>query len=113
MLSRCLRQLLEADADGGPHTDRQHRPDILDPHIAAKLDALPAAFTLGDEKTYNSYYNRALPGRRRYVCFVLAELMHHESVSRPVHSSNEWHYSARVIRNNPKHQAVVRRAGAV
>lgn len=49
--------------------------------MAAKLDSLPAVFTLGDEKKYNQYYNRALSGQQQYICFLLAELMDHESVS--------------------------------
>lgn len=83
LLSWCLRQLLEADAESRPHTNGNHSPDIMHPYIAAKLDALPAAFTLGDEKKYSSYQNRALQGQQQYACFILAELMHHESVSPP------------------------------
>uniref|UniRef100_H3DD53 Receptor-type tyrosine-protein phosphatase F n=1 Tax=Tetraodon nigroviridis TaxID=99883 RepID=H3DD53_TETNG len=74
-----IHELLEADAESRPHTNGNHSPDIMHPYIAAKLDALPAAFTLGDEKKYSSYQNRALQGQQQYVCFILAELMHHES----------------------------------
>ena len=78
-----LRQLLVADADS-----RKLSPDVLGPYIAAKLDSLPAIFMLGDEKKYNNYGNRALQGQQQYVCFILAELMHHESVSSSVHRLN-------------------------
>lgn len=46
------------------------------PYIAAKLAALPANFTLGDEKRYNGYYNKPLNGAQEYLCFVLADLRH-------------------------------------
>uniref|UniRef100_A0A668A997 Receptor-type tyrosine-protein phosphatase F n=1 Tax=Myripristis murdjan TaxID=586833 RepID=A0A668A997_9TELE len=44
------------------------------PYIAAKLESLPATFTLGDEKRYNGFYNKPLPGHQQYLCFVLAAL---------------------------------------
>lgn len=53
----------------------------MQPYIAAKMDALPEIFTLGDEKKYNGYYNKPLPGQQQYRCFVLADLVDHESVS--------------------------------
>lgn len=83
LLYRCLRQLLEAEAERGPHTHGRPSPDLPRPYIAARLDSLPAVFTLGDERTYGSYQNPALQGQQRYACFVLAELALHESVSPP------------------------------
>uniref|UniRef100_A0A8C2XIP0 Receptor-type tyrosine-protein phosphatase F n=1 Tax=Cyclopterus lumpus TaxID=8103 RepID=A0A8C2XIP0_CYCLU len=76
-----LRQLLEAGADSRLQRQKRQSQDFLQPYIAAKLDALPEIFTLGDEKTYNGYYNKALPGQQQYRCFVLADLTDHESVS--------------------------------
>jgi len=76
-----FRQLLEAGADGSLQRRKRQSQDLLQPYIAAKLDALPEIFTLGDEKTYNGYYNKALPGQQQYRCFVLADLTDHESVS--------------------------------
>lgn len=78
-----LEQLLEDDAGGGLQRKRRQSQDFLQPYIAAKLDALPATFTLGDEKKYNGYYNKPLPGQQQYLCFVLADLLDHESVSVP------------------------------
>uniref|UniRef100_A0A8C2XRD2 Receptor-type tyrosine-protein phosphatase F n=1 Tax=Cyclopterus lumpus TaxID=8103 RepID=A0A8C2XRD2_CYCLU len=74
-----LRQLLEAGADSRLQRQKRQSQDFLQPYIAAKLDALPEIFTLGDEKTYNGYYNKALPGQQQYRCFVLADLTDHES----------------------------------
>lgn len=74
-------QLLEAGADSSLQRKKRQSQDFLQPYIAAKLDSLPEIFTLGDEKTYNGYYNKPLPGQQQYRCFVLADLMDHESVS--------------------------------
>ncbi|XP_056893125.1 protein tyrosine phosphatase receptor type Fa isoform X3 [Takifugu flavidus] len=74
-----IHELLETASDSSPHSNTRQNLDILDPYIAAKLDSLPAIFTLGDEKKYNQYSNRALPSQQQYVCFVLAELVDHES----------------------------------
>lgn len=76
-----LLQLLETDADSGQQRKRRQSQDLLEPYIAAKLDTLPEIFTLGDEKKYNNYYNKPLPGQQQYRCFVLADLMDQESVS--------------------------------
>lgn len=76
-----LWQLLEADADSSLQRKKRQSQDFLQPYIAAKLDVLPEIFTLGDEKKYNGYYNKPLPGQQQYRCFVLADLMDHESVS--------------------------------
>lgn len=74
-------QLLEADADSSLQRKKRQSQDFLQPYIAAKLDALPEIFTLGDEKKYNGYHNKPLPGQQQYRCFVLADLTDHESVS--------------------------------
>uniref|UniRef100_A0A8C2Z424 Receptor-type tyrosine-protein phosphatase F n=1 Tax=Cyclopterus lumpus TaxID=8103 RepID=A0A8C2Z424_CYCLU len=76
-----IHELLEAGADSRLQRQKRQSQDFLQPYIAAKLDALPEIFTLGDEKTYNGYYNKALPGQQQYRCFVLADLTDHESVS--------------------------------
>ena len=76
-----LWQLLEADADSSLQRKKRQSQDFLQPYVAAKLDVLPETFTLGDEKKYNGYYNKPLPGQQQYRCFVLADLMDHESVS--------------------------------
>ncbi|XP_068449268.1 protein tyrosine phosphatase receptor type Fa isoform X1 [Clinocottus analis] len=74
-----IHELLEAGADGGLQRQKRQSQDVLQPYIAAKLDTLPETFTLGDEKTYNGYHNKALPGQQQYRCFVLADLTDHES----------------------------------
>lgn len=76
-----LWQLLEAGADSSLQRKRRQSQDFLQPYIAAKLETLPEIFTLGDEKKYNDYYNKPLPGQQQYRCFVLADLKDHESVS--------------------------------
>lgn len=89
-----LGQLLEAGADSSLQRKRRQSQDFLQPYIAAKLDTLPATFTLGDEKKYNSYYNKPLPGQEQYLFFVLADLMDHESVSGHfvfIRLEPEWH----------------------
>ncbi|XP_055077017.1 receptor-type tyrosine-protein phosphatase S-like [Periophthalmus magnuspinnatus] len=43
-------------------------------YVAARLDALPAVFTLGDGNVYSSFYNHPLRAQQLYRCFVLAEL---------------------------------------
>ncbi|XP_068563883.1 protein tyrosine phosphatase receptor type Fa isoform X2 [Cebidichthys violaceus] len=74
-----IHELLEARADSSLQRQKRQSQDILQPYIAAKLDALPEIFTLGDEKKYNGYYNKPLPGQQQYRCFVLADLTEHES----------------------------------
>ncbi|XP_040895699.1 protein tyrosine phosphatase receptor type Fa isoform X3 [Toxotes jaculatrix] len=74
-----IHELLAADADSSLQRKRRQSQDFLQPYIAAKLDALPEIFTLGDEKKYNGYYNKPLPGQQQYRCFVLADLTDHES----------------------------------
>ncbi|XP_044216478.1 protein tyrosine phosphatase receptor type Fa isoform X7 [Thunnus albacares] len=74
-----IHELLEAGADRSLQRKKRQSQDFLQPYIAAKLDALPDVFTLGDEKKYNGYYNKPLPGQQQYRCFVLADLTDHES----------------------------------
>ncbi|XP_035508671.1 protein tyrosine phosphatase receptor type Fa [Morone saxatilis] len=74
-----IHELLEAGADSSLQRKRRQSQDFLQPYITAKLDGLPEIFTLGDEKKYNGYYNKPLAGQQQYRCFVLADLMDHES----------------------------------
>ncbi|XP_071387132.1 protein tyrosine phosphatase receptor type Fa isoform X2 [Centroberyx affinis] len=74
-----IDELLEAGADPSLHRKKRQAQDFLQPYIAAKLDVLPEVFTLGDEKKYNGYHNKPLPGQQQYRCFVLADLKDHES----------------------------------
>uniref|UniRef100_A0A8C7SDU8 Receptor-type tyrosine-protein phosphatase F n=1 Tax=Oncorhynchus mykiss TaxID=8022 RepID=A0A8C7SDU8_ONCMY len=73
-----LDELLEASSDQSLRRRRQTQ-EFLRPYIAAKMDNLPDTFTLGDEKKYNGFYNKPLPGQQQYLCFVLAALKDHES----------------------------------
>ncbi|CAL8307253.1 unnamed protein product [Lota lota] len=74
-----LNELLEADIDPSVYRRRRQIEDVPQPYIAAQLETLPEAFTLGDEKHYHRYHNRALPGQQLCLCFVLAELTDHDS----------------------------------
>ncbi|XP_060934457.1 protein tyrosine phosphatase receptor type Fa isoform X2 [Limanda limanda] len=74
-----IHEILEAGADSKLQRKRRQSQDFLQPYITAKLDVLPEIFTLGDEKKYNGYYNKPLPGQQQYRCFVLADLTDHES----------------------------------
>ncbi|KAM4628738.1 protein tyrosine phosphatase receptor type Fa isoform 2-T2 [Polymixia lowei] len=74
-----IDELLETSADTSIHRQKRQSQDFLQPYIAAKLDVLPETFTLGDDKQYNGYYNKPLPGQQQYRCFVLADLKDHES----------------------------------
>uniref|UniRef100_A0A673JN91 Receptor-type tyrosine-protein phosphatase F n=1 Tax=Sinocyclocheilus rhinocerous TaxID=307959 RepID=A0A673JN91_9TELE len=67
-----LDELLESSE--GALLRRRRHTDTVRPYIAAKLTSLPDTFTLGDEKTYNGFYNRPLPNNQHYQCFVMAEL---------------------------------------
>ncbi|XP_039985705.1 protein tyrosine phosphatase receptor type Fa isoform X4 [Xiphias gladius] len=73
-----MHELLEAGADSSLQRKRRQSQDFLQPYIAAKLDTLPEIFTLGDEKKYNGYYNKPLPGQQQYRCFVMADLTDNE-----------------------------------
>ncbi|XP_036376538.1 receptor-type tyrosine-protein phosphatase S isoform X6 [Megalops cyprinoides] len=58
-------------------TTRQLRQvDLRKPYIAACFNPsnLPSSFTLGNQKEYNGYENRALEPGQEYVFFLLAEL---------------------------------------
>ncbi|KAJ8374391.1 hypothetical protein SKAU_G00049710 [Synaphobranchus kaupii] len=50
--------------------------DLRKPYIAASFEpsALPQTFTVGNQKKYNGYENRALEPGQEYVFFLLAEL---------------------------------------
>lgn len=75
-------QLLEGGGDSDVRKRRRRQTqDFLQPYIAAKLDLLPETFVLGDEKSYNSYYNKPLPGQQQYRTFIMAELKDRDSVS--------------------------------
>ncbi|XP_048108090.1 protein tyrosine phosphatase receptor type Fa isoform X7 [Alosa alosa] len=72
-----LDELLGAsstDSNGAWRRRRRSTQDLLRPYIAAKLESLPDTFTLGDEKRYNGFLNKPLPGDQTYRCFVLAAL---------------------------------------
>ncbi|XP_024001007.1 receptor-type tyrosine-protein phosphatase F-like [Salvelinus sp. IW2-2015] len=71
-----LEELLESGE--GPVLRRRRQVEPTRPYIAAKLPSLPATFTLGDEKNYNGFYNRPLPGHQHYQAFVLAALKEQE-----------------------------------
>ena len=85
----CVGQLLEGSADGSATRRRRRRQaqgqepggGPSRPYVAAKLETLPEVFTLGDESKYNGFHNKALPGQQQYLCFVLAALKDHDSVS--------------------------------
>uniref|UniRef100_A0A673K089 Receptor-type tyrosine-protein phosphatase F n=1 Tax=Sinocyclocheilus rhinocerous TaxID=307959 RepID=A0A673K089_9TELE len=64
-----LDELLESSE--GALLRRRRHTDTVRPYIAAKLTSLPDTFTLGDEKTYNGFYNRPLPNNQHYQCFVM------------------------------------------
>ncbi|XP_019712310.1 receptor-type tyrosine-protein phosphatase F-like [Hippocampus comes] len=84
-----LDELLKSSE--GPALRRRRRHlDSSKPYIAAKLALLPPAFTLGDEKRYNNYYNKPLTSGQEYVCFVLAVLRSEGSDS----ASNYMTFSA-------------------
>ncbi|XP_072540059.1 protein tyrosine phosphatase receptor type Fa isoform X8 [Salminus brasiliensis] len=75
-----LDEMLEAGGDSTASKRRKRQSsDFLRPYIAAKLKTLPETFILGDEKTYNGFYNKALPGQQHYRTFILAALQDHDS----------------------------------
>uniref|UniRef100_A0A8C2PXU8 Receptor-type tyrosine-protein phosphatase F n=1 Tax=Cyprinus carpio TaxID=7962 RepID=A0A8C2PXU8_CYPCA len=61
-----LDELLESTE--GALLRRRRHTDTVRPYIAAKLSSLPDTFTLGDEKTYNGFYNRPLPNNHYQYC---------------------------------------------
>nr|XP_055069009.1 protein tyrosine phosphatase receptor type Fa isoform X6 [Misgurnus anguillicaudatus] len=75
-----LDQLLERSGDVRKRRRRRQTQDFLQPYVAAKLDYLPETFVLGDERTYNGFYNKALPGQQQYRTFILAELKDRDSM---------------------------------
>ncbi|XP_043116390.1 receptor-type tyrosine-protein phosphatase F isoform X17 [Puntigrus tetrazona] len=66
-----LDELLESTE--GALLRRRRHADTVRSYIAAKLSSLPETFTLGDEETYNGFYNRPL-SNNYFQCFVMAEL---------------------------------------
>uniref|UniRef100_A0A673JW47 Receptor-type tyrosine-protein phosphatase F n=1 Tax=Sinocyclocheilus rhinocerous TaxID=307959 RepID=A0A673JW47_9TELE len=80
-----LDELLESSE--GALLRRRRHTDTVRPYIAAKLTSLPDTFTLGDEKTYNGFYNRPLPNNQHYQCFVMAELKDQYPVTRTFSAS--------------------------
>ncbi|XP_076871257.1 LOW QUALITY PROTEIN: receptor-type tyrosine-protein phosphatase F-like [Brachyhypopomus gauderio] len=77
-----LDELFEADADPGTSRRRRRRSetqDFLKPYIAARLKTLPETFVLGDEKTYDGFLNKALPGQQQYRTFILAAVQDHDA----------------------------------
>ncbi|KAG9480696.1 hypothetical protein GDO78_012253 [Eleutherodactylus coqui] len=48
--------------------------EIPKPYIAARFQALPPEFTLGDQKIHDGFENKALEFGHRYVFFILAML---------------------------------------
>ncbi|XP_057713541.1 receptor-type tyrosine-protein phosphatase F-like isoform X6 [Corythoichthys intestinalis] len=83
-----LDELLKSSE--GPALRRRRHLDSSKPYIAAKLASLPPAFTLGDEKRYNGFYNKPLTSGQEYVCFVLAALRYEGTDS----TSNYMTFSA-------------------
>uniref|UniRef100_A0A668AAT6 Receptor-type tyrosine-protein phosphatase F n=1 Tax=Myripristis murdjan TaxID=586833 RepID=A0A668AAT6_9TELE len=77
-----LDELLESSE--GPVLRRRRQLESPRPYIAAKLESLPATFTLGDEKRYNGFYNKPLPGHQQYLCFVLARTFSASPYSDPI-----------------------------
>ncbi|XP_030647918.1 protein tyrosine phosphatase receptor type Fa isoform X1 [Chanos chanos] len=75
-----LDELLESSAEVNMRKRRRRELQAYPkPYIAAKLDSLPETFTLGDERTYNGFYNKPLPGEQQYITFILAALKDHDS----------------------------------
>uniref|UniRef100_A0A4W4FPA6 Receptor-type tyrosine-protein phosphatase F n=1 Tax=Electrophorus electricus TaxID=8005 RepID=A0A4W4FPA6_ELEEL len=68
-----LDELLDS-SEGAALRRRRRYADISRPYIAARLATLPDTFTLGDEKSYNGFYNRPVAVNQSYKCFVMAEL---------------------------------------
>ncbi|XP_051996644.1 receptor-type tyrosine-protein phosphatase F-like isoform X2 [Xyrauchen texanus] len=75
-----LDELLEGFGDSDVRRRKRQAQDVLRPYIAAKLEDLPETFVLGDEKTYNGFYNKPLPGQQQYRTFVLAALKDRDSM---------------------------------
>ncbi|XP_053248704.1 receptor-type tyrosine-protein phosphatase F isoform X4 [Podarcis raffonei] len=67
-------QLLEAMNQGDPSRRQRRQAERLKPYIAAQMDDLPETFVLGDQKSYQGFYNKPLSEDLSYRCFVLASL---------------------------------------
>nr|XP_055058540.1 receptor-type tyrosine-protein phosphatase F-like isoform X2 [Misgurnus anguillicaudatus] len=74
-----LDELLES-SEGAQFRRRRHAGAVR-PYITAKLNHLPDTFTLGDEQAYNGFFNRPVPDKQSYLCFVMAELKDNYSVT--------------------------------
>ncbi|XP_053492791.1 protein tyrosine phosphatase receptor type Fa isoform X5 [Ictalurus furcatus] len=75
-----LDELLEAGGDSTVmKRKRRQSDDSLKPYIAARLHTLPESFTLGDERHYSGFYNRALLTQTHYRTFIMAALRDHDS----------------------------------
>uniref|UniRef100_A0A668A627 Receptor-type tyrosine-protein phosphatase F n=1 Tax=Myripristis murdjan TaxID=586833 RepID=A0A668A627_9TELE len=90
------------ESSEGPVLRRRRQLESPRPYIAAKLESLPATFTLGDEKRYNGFYNKPLPGHQQYLCFVLAALQEQDHNSsdkyvRNTHTHTHIHIEADVL----------------
>lgn len=70
---QVFSQLLKSSE--GPVLRRRRHLESSKTYIAAKLNSLPSAFTLGDERTYGGFYNKPL-SQQEYLCFVLAVLQY-------------------------------------
>ncbi|XP_056122070.1 protein tyrosine phosphatase receptor type Fa isoform X15 [Rhinichthys klamathensis goyatoka] len=76
-----LDELLGSNGDSDVRKRRKRQTqDFLQPYIAAKMEYLPETFVLGDEKTYNGFFNKALPGQQQYRTFILAALKDRDSM---------------------------------
>ncbi|XP_053088105.1 protein tyrosine phosphatase receptor type Fa isoform X9 [Pangasianodon hypophthalmus] len=75
-----LDELLEGGGDSTVmKRKRRQSDDSLKPYIAARLHTLPESFTLGDERHYSGFYNRALLSQTQYRTFIMAALQEHDS----------------------------------
>ncbi|XP_053539684.1 protein tyrosine phosphatase receptor type Fa isoform X3 [Ictalurus punctatus] len=75
-----LDELLEAGGDSTVmKRKRRQSDDSLKPYIAARMHTLPESFTLGDERHYSGFYNRALLTQTHYRTFIMAALRDHDS----------------------------------
>lgn len=59
---------------GDPSRRQRRQAERLKPYIAAQMDDLPETFVLGDQKSYQGFYNKPLSEDLSYRCFVLASL---------------------------------------
>ncbi|XP_062853368.1 protein tyrosine phosphatase receptor type Fa isoform X3 [Trichomycterus rosablanca] len=74
-----LDELFEGGVDSSVRKRRRRSDEDPKPYIAAKLSTLPESFTLGDERHYSGFHNRALQSHTQYRTFIMAALREHES----------------------------------